>query len=168
MFELQKLLKGCAKRTTLRSLLCVSVVLGLLWAANAQALPADYAHHRRSESRDRNLGDVNIIARRALTNVSDLFQITESDERATSRRGRRLAYGRGRGHGIPSIRHQIEIVRVHLGSHGRISTSRDFGTVERIEIRHRYRPTHPIPEPNAALVFMVGIGLAAVRLRRSS
>ena len=157
---------------TLRSLVYASVVLGLLCAAGAQALPASFAHHQRSEQRseslNRNHGNVNIVVHRASTNLSDLFHMTDSSEWANSRRGRRLGHDNGRGHGIPSIRHRIEVVRVHLGSHGRISSFRDFDTFERIRIRHSDQPTQPIPEPHAALVFMVGIGIVAVRLRRSS
>jgi hypothetical protein len=175
----------------LRALLFAIVALGLLWSANAHALPASANHHRGSESRNHvkvkaRADSITLSARSNHFDFSSLFSergdACDKSMRGCLRSGRLEAGGethkapksantkmakRDRRHSRKPLlrREELEIVRIHLGRHGRIEfhSIREF---EPITIRPDQQPTHPIPEPHAALVFAFGIGIAAVRLRR--
>ena len=171
----------------LRPLLYAIVATGLLWSANAHALPASAHHrehreHRGAEARNHvkeRAHAITLSAQSKHLDFASLFsergdacdkssrdclrngrtQASEKIEKAKAKQGRR------HWRRVRLSRDEREIVRSQLGRHGGIElhSGRNF---EPIKIRSDQQPTHPIPEPHAALIFAFGIGIAAIRLRR--
>ena len=148
----------------LRSVLYAVVAVGLLWSANAQALPAG-ANHWASKSRNHIKVRANSIT---LSTRSNHFEFPslfpERGDRCAKSLWGCIQSGRigvGTGDGTD----KISDLRVRFRALRRVR----FHAIhnwEPITIRPEPRPTHPIPEPHAALIFAVGIGFAAIRLRR--
>ena len=152
----------------LRTLLCAAATLGLLWSANAQAVPIGVENHRGSDSQDRG----HAIARLARSAPFDLSNMLRGRGDACDHsfwgcvRSRRTAPEAStnevetRGHpSAPSGWSNSLLVRLrnHLGGIA----------ITPVPVRPGApRPTSPIPEPQAALVFMVGMGIVGTRIRR--
>jgi len=158
----------------LRIFLCVTAALSLLWSANAQAVPFGSENNQSSEYQNRGRGHGhgrghdrhNAITRSAR---SAPFALT------ISHRGRGDACDRSFWGCVRSRRVQSDAEAPrnrggHRGwTHRRLAQLRNHlrVAIEPVPVRPGTRPTSPIPEPQAALVFMVGIGIVATRIRRS-
>ena len=168
----------------LRPLLYAIVATGLLWSANAHALPASAHHreHRGAEARNHANERAHAITLSAQSKHLDFASLfsergdaCDKSSRDCLRNGRTQASekiekakaikGRRHWRRIRLSRDEREIVRRQFGRHGgiKLHSGRNF---EPIKIRSDQQPTHPIPEPHAALIFAFGIGIAAIRLRR--
>jgi hypothetical protein len=140
----------------LRSILYAVVAVGLLWSANAQALPAG-ANHRASELRNHINLRAHSITLSARSNRFDFWSLF-------SERGDACA---------KSLWGCLQSGRIALGTEDETDKTPDprvrvhgLRHWEPLTIRPEQGPTHPIPEPHAALIFAAGIGFAAIRLRR--
>ena len=171
----------------LRPLLYAIVAIGLLWSANAHALPASAHHreHRGAEARNHvevRAHAITLSAKSKHFDFASLFSergdACDKSSRGCLRSGRTQASekiekakakeGRRHWRRVRLSRDEREIGRRQLGRQGGIElhelhAHRHF---EPIKIRPDQEPTHPIPEPHAALIFAFGIGIVALRLRR--
>lgn len=147
-------------RTALRSLFCLTAAFGLLWSTTAQAVPSDATNHRGHEN-----GRGNSITLSARSAVVDFI---------ISHRGRGDTCESSLWGCIRSGRVEADAVvappQLPRGWSAHFTLRNlDHGLIERVRIRPGPGATvsSPIPEPQAALVFMVGFGIVATRIRRS-
>lgn len=138
---------------SLRPVLYAIVAVGLLWSANAQALPAG-ANHRASELRNHINQRAHSITLSARSNRIELPSLFSERGDACSQ----------------SLWGCLQSGRITRGTRGETPDPRVvFHALRNWEphtVRPDQRPTNPVPEPHAALIFAVGIGFAAIRLRR--
>jgi hypothetical protein len=154
-------------RTALRPLFCVAAAFGLLWSTTAQAVPSDDTN-QRGNGNGRGHG-ITLSARPAVVDfiISHLERgVGRGDDCASSLRGCARS-GRVENEAVspPGLR----LAWAGQGWAGRVSL-REFSNVriEPVRLRPALTPANPIPEPQAALVFMVGIGIVATHIRRRS
>lgn len=147
-------------RTVLRSLLCLTATLGILWSTNAQAVPSDATNHRGHEN-----GRGNSITLSALPAPFGLvFSHGGLGDTCESSLWGCIRSGRVEADAVVAPPQLPRGWSAHF-----TLRNLDHGLIERVRIRPGPGATvsSPIPEPQAALVFMVGFGIVATRIRRS-
>lgn len=121
----------------------VVMAVGLLWSANAQALPHGQNGYQQARSHSQTRGNIGSI-------LSNIFsgRVAVSHERE------------GSSEGNTNVHERISRL-VSMG--GKIWEHYVLPRIERIH--DGPRPTTPVPEPQAAMLFAVGIGIVAARRR---